>query len=152
MLKLLCSLLLPASLLAQAAHYRMSEPVALNDLNVTPGTVRQVTKDDLCPRAHTRKIRHVTKAMKIQVCGFYGVFPEMCNGKNYEIDHLVALEDGGNNSLLNLWPQPIKQARIKDRLENRVHKEICKGRMTVVQAKECLALDWWECAQHLGIN
>jgi hypothetical protein len=39
-----------------------------------------------------------------------------CDG--YAIDHLIAVELGGSNSVRNLWPQRFEDADKKGRLEN----------------------------------
>jgi hypothetical protein len=46
----------------------------------------------------------------------------------YEVDHLISLELGGSNALMNLWPEaalPRPGFHEKDRLENYLHKRIC---------------------------
>jgi hypothetical protein len=143
---------IPVFLIGQTAHYRHSGPMLLNDLKATPGAVANTSHTQLCPKAHTRSIRHVTAEMKKAVCKEYGVPAGMCNGNNYEIDHLIPLEASGSNVITNLWPQPIQQAHIKDRMENAVHDRWCAGKMTLGQVVNCLAVDWYACRQNLGVK
>lgn len=64
----------------------------------------------------------------------------------FEEDHLISLEIGGNpTSPDNLWPQPWagpRNAHLKDRLENRLHKLVCSGQITLDQAQHEIASDW----------
>jgi hypothetical protein len=108
----------------------------------TPGEVRTTSMEAVCSE-HTRQFRHTTYAMKLEVCREYG--QENCPGKAYEIDHLVSLEIGGADTVRNLWPQPIDQARVKDKLETHLRVLICSGQMTVAAAQHCIVDDWVEC-------
>ncbi len=63
----------------------------------------------------------------------------------YELDHLISLELGGSNSLKNLWPEPygiLWNARVKDALENRLHREVCEGRLSLTDAQKQIATNW----------
>lgn len=60
-------------------------------------------------------------------------------------DHLVSLELGGSNSRANLFPEaasPRPGAHEKDRLENRLHDEMCDGRITMRHAQKLIVGDW----------
>jgi hypothetical protein len=62
-----------------------------------------------------------------------------------EVDHLISLDLGGANAIENLWPQPFDgkwNAHVKDRLELRLHKEICDGKITMNQAQEGIRSNW----------
>lgn len=53
-----------------------------------------------------------------------------------EEDHLQALETGGApRDPNNLWPEPIVQAHLKDAAENRIHKAICAGTITLAEGQ-----------------
>jgi hypothetical protein len=94
--------------------------VRLNDVGTTTGAARTVDVTEVCSNA-TGTVRHVTPKMKQQVCAAYGIPAARCNGRNYEIDHLIPLELGGSNDLSNLWPQPFRPqpaAHEKDVLES----------------------------------
>jgi len=67
------------------------------------------------------------------------------NGRDGELDHLVSLELGGSNSQANLFPEaaePRPGAHEKDRLENRLHAEVCNGTLSLRRAQEMIARDW----------
>lgn len=65
---------------------------------------------------------------------------------SYEEDHLIALALGGHPvSPDNLWPEPWRGAwgaHRKDRLENVLHRSVCKGRVTLADAQSAIRTDW----------
>ena len=148
---LACSLCLELALtvpaFAQKAHYGHDGPAVMPDAKVSPGNVAITDKSKLCPHANTAGRRHVTKAEKQRACREYGIPKKKCNGRNYEIDHIISLELGGSNSLTNLFPQPWyphPAAHDKDRLENWLHAQVCEGRMPLTYAQHWIALDWYK--------
>lgn len=65
----------------------------------------------------------------------------------YELDHVVPLELGGHpralaNLKLQLWPE----ARVKDKLENRLNRLVCQGKMPLEEARNCIYDDWKSCS------
>ena len=131
--------LLAAGLLTGTIGTRAERP----DPRRTPGAILPVTAADVCAPGYTRRVRHVPLSEKGQAFAAYGVVPRP--GERFEIDHLVPLEIGGANSLLNLWPQPFAgqwTAADKDRLENRLHRQVCAGQEPLAQAQQEIASDW----------
>ena len=62
---------------------------------------------------------------------------------HYEYDHLVSLELGGApNDPRNLWPEPGKIPNPKDRVENRLHRDVCDHKITLIVAQRQIAKDW----------
>lgn len=54
----------------------------------------------------------------------------------YELDHKVPLEVGGHpDSVNNLWLEPVDEARVKDRLENAVRRDVCAGKLPLRQGQ-----------------
>jgi hypothetical protein len=56
--------------------------------------------------------------------------------RDYELDHIVPLELGGcptcpTNLQLQPWPEAIR----KDRDENRLHRAVCSGHMSLPEAQ-----------------
>ena len=98
--------------------------------------------------------RHVTEGMKWEAssrCGYSGHNDPRCvadnHGKTCEIDHLISRELGGADVVDNLWPQSYGSpwnAHMKDKLENRLHNEVCKGALALKQARALLRNDWRE--------
>jgi hypothetical protein len=59
------------------------------------------------------------------------------NPKHYEEDHLIPLELAGDpRSHDNLWPEPWADADKKDQEENRLHKAVCSGQMSLATAQQ----------------
>ena len=59
----------------------------------------------------------------------------------YELDHRVPLCLGGSNDPANLWPQPLDEAKTKDRLEWHACREVCAGHVSLSEARGWFA-DW----------
>ncbi len=115
------------------------------DLHLTPGLAMAVTlsASDVCQPGYARQARAVPVSEKRQVFAEYGVTPQ--RGERFEIDHLIPLELGGSNDRRNLWPQPFAGAWTagqKDRLENALHREVCRGQEPLSQAQEEIQQDW----------
>jgi len=105
------------------------------DPTLTPGVVRPLTKTAICTTAWGRDRRHVTEAMKRQVARAYGV--SWAKRHLYEFDHLVPRELGGADDVQNLWPQILDpDARLKDREENRLHRAVCAGTLSLDAAQQ----------------
>ncbi len=119
--------------------------VVLNNLTLTPGAVGKLPVQTLCSRDfHTGTVRHVPESLKQAVCRAYGIDKAHCNGKLYEIDHLISLDLGGTNDQTNLWPQPYfpkPGAKEKDLVENYLHRQVCSGAMTLPAAQKAIATD-----------
>lgn len=125
------------------------------NLNITPGSSRAgLSKSKICSIKWGRDERHVTVSMKKQVFALYGYTgydDPRCvpaGKRRCEIDHLVSRELGGADEIINLWPEAYGtspwNAVLKDKLENRLHKEMCAGRITLKKAREMLVSDWRE--------
>jgi hypothetical protein len=66
--------------------------------------------------------------------------------RDFEEDHWVPLSAGGAPAdPRNLWPEPrfgTWSAKRKDRLEEVVHRIVCRGRMRLVQGQAVFLGDW----------
>ena len=118
----------------------------LPDPDKTPGAVNKVlTMDVICHKGwSTKSVRNVPAHEKAQVYSSYDMDktkpPCPC-----EVDHLISLEIGGSNDIKNLWPQSYQgrwNAHVKDKLENRLHKEVCDGTTSLEDAQHDIATDW----------
>lgn len=125
----------------------------LPDLAKTPGVARaDMTKAQICSTKWGADRRYVTETMKREVFARYGLSgpddpacPLDKHGRRFELDHLESRELAGADVVDNLWPQCYAGkwgAPLKDKLENRLHKEMCAGRITLKQAQEMLVNDW----------
>jgi hypothetical protein len=121
----------------------------LPDRVLTPGDALGATKEDVCRPGYAKGIREVPAAVKAQVYAEYGRRRE--TGICCEVDHLIPLELGGSNRIVNLWPQPYVgewNARRKDRLEARLHHLVCSGAIDLGTAQRAVANNWIAAYQH----
>jgi hypothetical protein len=158
---IILALLLALALLFVAAQIvdaaELIPPGSVNDLSKTPGATNpDITQDNIkqtiCNRGHwtTKSIRppttYTNKLKKKQIAE-YGFKDK--NMKAYEEDHLIPIELGGNpRDPRNLWPEKWDGkygAHVKDKLENRLHKLVCNGTLTLKAAQTCISRAWITC-------
>lgn len=136
---------------------RIGPPDIYPDLIRTPGAANpDITPDNIqdtiCdPNWSTKSIRpplNYTNRLKLEQIQEYS--DADTNPKDYEEDHLVPLEIGGNpTDPRNLWPEPYNTsipdggARYKDKVENYLHKQVCAGSIPLNQAQKDIASDWY---------
>jgi len=156
--------------LAQQAVYGHSQGKFLPDLKVTPGAVDKTLVADLTKASHivagvehnicaadfrTPAFRVATKSQKIKtaVCRQYGILAG-CPGPQWELDDIIPIFVGGQNIQINLWPQPIVEARIKDhQVEDLLGGPkglVCRGKITLADAQSCIVNDWTACAVRIA--
>lgn len=121
--------------------------VYLQDQTYTPGAYRTTEVKEVCSQG-TKQFRHTTREMKDQAYREYA--ETKAKGKCCEVDHLIPLELGGADELINLWPQPYPQAYWKDSVENWLHREVCAGRRDLVESQKAIADNWY--ALYLEMN
>ena len=146
---------------AVIALFLISNTVPANALTIgmpnpklTPGlTNPAVTQKSIgttiCVVGYTKTIRppvsYTNKLKYDQLHSGYNVQGDM-NMRNYEEDHLIPLEVGGHpSSKLNLFPQYYAAtygARVKDRLENKIHLLVCSGKITLKAGQAAFVPDW----------
>jgi hypothetical protein len=110
------------------------------DLKCTPGIARQILQPEVCSTKWGLDNRHVTEQMKREIAVRYGI--NWNDRAKYEFDHLIPRELGGSDDLKNLWPQLKADADKKDQLENRMHKLVCTGELSLHDAREQIVNDW----------
>jgi hypothetical protein len=116
--------------------------VDLPNLRLTPGVAFAVTVHQICTPGYSASVRDVPASLKTQVYARYHV---AWVPYQHEVDHLISLELGGSNSILNLWPEPYAGrwgARTKDVLENRLHALVCTGSLALGSAQHQEATNW----------
>jgi hypothetical protein len=139
-----------------AASYWHDGAAIMPDPKMTPGVIdADLTMEKLCdPSFHTGTVRNVPESEKRAACREYGI-SQGCPGKGYEIDHLVSIELGGSNDLRNLWPQPVDAPGVigfhtKDVVENRAHRAVCQGQITLLTAQLGMQGDWYAFGRRFG--
>jgi len=111
---------------------------------MTPGDVLTTDTSVICQVGYSSTVRDVPQSLKDQVYRNYGITSR--KPKEYEIDHLISLQLGGSNAIMNLWPQsyitqPLN-AYTKDKLENKLRRMVCKGELDIKVAQQEIAKDW----------
>jgi hypothetical protein len=125
---------------------------AMPDRTLTPGAA---TSDisQICPHVNPalEKARP-SDAMKARVFAEYHIPP--AEQHLYVIDHDIALSAGGQNVITNLWPQPVTQAKVKDRVEALLHAGVCRkvNPVPLAAAQEAEAVDWVTAPKMLGLS
>jgi hypothetical protein len=124
----------------------------LPDPDCTPGAVDpRVTPDTIattiCVPGYTATVRlstSVTNKIKTDQYAAYGIAGLVPAAA--ELDHLISLELGGAPAdVANLWPELYQQAwgaRVKDRVENKLHELVCSGALPLRDAQHAIATDW----------
>ncbi len=124
----------------------------LPDPTCTPGaTNSNVTQDNIystiCVSGWTSIVRpptSYTNPLKIASIQDYGYNDTLLS--DYEEDHLIPLELGGNpTSVYNLWAQPHEASYgsyQKDALENYLKSRVCDGKLQLAQAQKEIATNW----------
>lgn len=150
-----------AFMLGQTARYRHDGKYQLPDPQVTPGAIDPEIVADLsgahrtvdgaeaniCAKGFTTKaFRHTDESLKKKVCEEYGSDTGCPDAEHGEIDHLIPLEIGGRDVIQNLWWQRAPAYRIKDyKVEDKLKKLVCSGKITLSNAQSCIRSDWVRC-------
>lgn len=125
------------------------------DRTCTPGTInpnvtQQNLKDTVCKPGYSSEIRppvSYTNKLKTQLIKSYGLTGK---SSDYELDHLIPLSIGGApKDPKNLWPEKWtgkNSAKAKDAIEDKTHRELCKGNLTLVQAQAVFLGNWTKIA------
>lgn len=110
---------------------------ASTSAEILNSAVRQETiAKTICVTGYTKTIRppvgYTTKLKitQIRARGFKG------GASDYQEDHLIPLALGGHpTDPENLWPQPWPDAKVKDVLERKLHRQVCNGEMPLAEAQ-----------------
>lgn len=120
--------------------------MALNP-DVTPDTLART----VCTPGYTGTVRPsvlFTNGIKYRLLDAAGI--PRANAHQYELDHIVPLTLGGApRSTDNLQLQPWDGragAKVKDKLEVRLNKLVCAGKLPLSEAQACIYTDWQACA------
>lgn len=136
-------------LTAQVAHAAASE---LPPTEVLNRDVRQETIDStICVKGYSRSVRpstSYTNGVKRKLMREKGI--DWSRAREFELDHIIPLAAGGHpRNIHNLMLQPWQGrdgAKAKDKLEARLHRMICKRKITLIEAQACIWKDWRSCA------
>lgn len=142
-----------AAVFSVAATAAFAQP-SVPDPTVTPGAVDpRVTQENIhstvCVPGYSASVRPPaakTEEWKREALNASS-YPDR-NIKHYEWDHKIPIEVGGNpTDRSNQWleyryPADGWDVDLKDRFENWMHRELCAGRVTLLEAQQAFADDW----------
>jgi hypothetical protein len=116
--------------------------VAVPSEKLTPGAVRNVAMAEVCS-ANVQAVV-VPVALQRRVFEEYGI--RNASPDAYEVDYLITPELGGAADIRNLWPEPysatVWNARVKDQLEDRLHRLVCDGQLDLATAQRDISTNW----------
>ena len=133
----------------------------LPDPNCTAGSIDTAVnqnniQETICIAGYTEKIRpstSYTDSLKNVSIRDYN-YADM-DMSDYEEDHLIPLELGGNPvTVNNLWAEPYYgqyNAKDKDKLENYLHKQVCDGIMNLAEAQKEISTNWIQYYNEYGL-
>jgi len=118
---------------------------ALPDRACTPGSVfADATTTKICVTGYSKSVRSVSTKLRKQLFAAYGVAYVQEKGA-YELDHLIPLAIGGDNSAANLFPEaaePKPGFKEKDVVEVYLQEQVCAGHIDLAAAQRQIAADW----------
>jgi hypothetical protein len=133
----------------------------LPDSRITPGAIdHNITQENIqqtvCQKGYTKTVRppayFTNKLKKTQIREYQ--YPDH-DPKHYEEDHLIPLNIGGApDDARNLWPQPRNSewnSEKKDELEMKLYKQVCAGRVPLIDAQNAYRINWIDaCKRYVG--
>lgn len=131
----------PAALIA--ATNVQTVPAEVLNLDVRQDTIQQT----ICVAGYTASVRpstSYTNGVKLKLMREQA--PSDASPKDFELDHRIPLALGGHpRSLKNLMLQRWEGkdgAKAKDRLEVRLQKLVCSGKLLLDDARNAIFVDW----------
>ena len=111
---------------------------------LTPGETRPITLEGVCLYSNAEvTTSDIPEDVRQKVFAAYGIKSSQAN--QFEVDYLITPDLGGTESIRNLWPQPYSarwNARVKDKLEARLHELVCGHKLDLATAQHDIAFDW----------
>lgn len=119
-------------------------PLGINGA-VNPDVTQGNIQSTICKSGWTATIRPpASYTNKLKAKQLVALHYEDTKKSDYEEDHLISLELGGNpTSEQNLWPEKYPVARQKDQTEDFLKRQVCSGKITLVEAQSKIVDDWF---------
>ncbi|KAI8590708.1 hypothetical protein BDZ88DRAFT_505994 [Geranomyces variabilis] len=114
------------------------------DQNASPGELCAPGDINAYPQPYypagiTKCRRNVGTGLKDQIAAAYGI--ARSDYSSVEFDHLIPLGIGGDDSAANLWPQPLADAHVKDKVELAAFDQLSSGAIDQRAAVQMIC-DW----------
>lgn len=117
--------------------------VVVSTSNVQGVVDSSCTKEKICTKGYTATVRPTvgyTNRLKIKQMQENGIEG---SPHDFEEDHFIPLELCGHPvNPDNLWPEPWPEAHKKDQDEDRLHREVCEGTLTLEGAQAEIRALW----------
>ncbi len=111
---------------------------------IDPKVTQSNIKTTICVSGYTKTVRppvSYTNALKVQQISEYGYTDT--NVADYEEDHFIPLELGGNpTDPNNLWPEFPHTPNPKDSVEGKLKRLVCANKMTLAEAQQRIRTNW----------
>lgn len=129
-----------------------------------PDVTQENIKSTICKSGFTKTVRPPAaytgnlKRQQMRDEGLPG------SPSDYEEDHLISLELGGApRDPKNLWPQPYENkgdklaktgsgSETKDKVENETNKLVCSRKMSLSEAQQRIASNWYQLGVDEGVS
>jgi hypothetical protein len=130
----------------------LSQSAFAQSLEVLNPDVHQDTiNQTICTPGYTKKVRPAvsyTNGIKRKLLREQGIDQDKIG--EFELDHIVPLVLGGHprnikNLVLQSW-NGVDNAKIKDKLEVKLSKMVCKKQISLIEAQSCIWNNWKFCA------
>lgn len=125
---------------------------AFATMAVNPDVTQSTINKTICVPGYTQTVRPsttYTNGIKKKLMTSQGLSWD--DRGDYELDHIVPLTVGGSprstdNLALQPWEGP-NGAKVKDKLEVRLNKLVCTGKVKLKDAQTCIYKNWQACAR-----
>lgn len=122
-------------------------PVVAAAQVANPAVMQDNIQQTICVSGWTKTVRPSLARLKRAYLHQAGL--PSSDAALYELDHVIPIEVGGaprdpNNLQLQKWDGP-NGAHTKDVVENRIHRAVCTGRMTLAAGRACFVQGWQTC-------
>jgi hypothetical protein len=135
-----------------ALYVQGADGVLVANPDITPGhATPDLTVATVCSAGFGVDVRHADYGTRADIFANYGI--PWSEHKQYQVDYLIPLELGGDDSKDNLWPMPLTGPAgpaLKAALSDHLHTLVCTGKLSLATAQATIAKNWWAAYQQSG--
>jgi hypothetical protein len=128
-----------------ALYVTAADGVLIANPDITPGhATPDLTVATVCSAGFGVDVRHADYGTRSDIFANYGI--PWSEHKQYQVDYLIPLSLGGDDSKDNLWPMPLSgpaSPAMKAALTDRLHTLVCTGKLSLATAQKEVASNWW---------
>ena len=135
-----------------ALYVTTADGVLIANPAITPGhATPNLTVATVCSAGFGVAASHVKYGSRSDIFANYGI--PWSERNNYQVDYLIPLSLGGDDSRTNLWPMPLTGPAVpamKNALAVLMHTLVCTGKLPLAAAQDAMAANWWGTYQQYG--